>query len=296
MKPNRDLSRRHFAALAAAAAVPAGALHAQGALTANQVVDRIKKKLADEGVVWGPSNFDKFHLGDPDIAVNGIAVTFEPTFGVLKRALAAKKNFVISHESTFWDGFDPVAVMLHDPLCQAKIKFAEQNHMAVWRIHDHWHRKKPEPIFTGLAAKLGWTQYYFPDVRPRHYEIPEMSLDEVARHLQAKLGTKNVVVVGDPQLRVKTIGDCAHVLTSVLPSLRAYDMALVGETPEFDTFEYLRDAMSIGMKKAVVMISHEGLEEWGMQIMADWLKPLVPELPVEWISTGDPFQIPPIRA
>jgi hypothetical protein len=102
------------------------------------------------------------------------------------------------------------------------------------------------------------------------------------------------VVVGDRNLRVKTIGDCAHILSSVLPALRSYDVALVGETPQHDTFEYLRDAMSLGMKKGLVMISHEALEEWGMRNCADWLKPLIPEVPVEWITAGDPFQVPRI--
>jgi putative NIF3 family GTP cyclohydrolase 1 type 2 len=296
MNSNHEVSRRHFAALAAAAAFPGTPLRADAGLTAVQVVERIQKKLAEEGVVWGPSAFDKFHLGDPNVVVAGVATTFQPTFGVLKRALAAKKNFVIAHESTFWDGFDPVEVMLHDPLCQAKIRFAEQNRMAVWRIHDHWHRKRPDPIFTGLARKLEWSRYYSAEERPRHYEIPEMPLDSVARHIQAKLGTQNVVVVGDPQLRVKTIGDCAHILSSVLPALRAFDVALVGETPEFDTFEYLRDAMSLGTKKGLVMISHEGLEEWGMETFAEWLQPLVPEIAVEWFSAGDPFQVPRLRA
>jgi hypothetical protein len=182
--------------------------------------------------------------------------------------------------------------MLHDPVCQAKIRFAEQNHMAVWRIHDHWHRRKPDPIFSGLARKLGWSSYYSADVRPRRYTIPEMSLDETARHIQKQLDTRNVVVVGDPGLRVKTIGDCAHVLSSVLPALGACDVALVGETPQHDTFEYLRDAMSLGMKKGVIMISHQALEEWGMQDCAVWLQPLVPEIPVEWMSSHDPFQVP----
>jgi len=212
MTDDRPLSRRGFAALAAAG-FQSSASGAQSVLTATQVVDRIKRKLAEEGVAWGPSVFDGFHLGEPDILVRGVAVTFQPTFGVLKRALAANKNFVISHESTFWDGFDPVEVMLKDPVCQAKIRFAKDNRMAVWRIHDHWHRRKPEPIFTGLAAKLGWTSYYRPDNRPRHYEIPEMPLLEVARHIQEKLGTRNVVVVGDPQLRVQNRGRlCARVI------------------------------------------------------------------------------------
>jgi putative NIF3 family GTP cyclohydrolase 1 type 2 len=289
------MSRREFArnmAIAVAAGISGAHAWAQHSITAAEVVERIKHKLADDGVVWGPSAFDGFHLGDPGIAVTGVAVTFEPTLDVLQRAHAAKKNFVISHESTFWDGFDPVEVMLHDPVCQAKIRFAEQNKMAVWRIHDHWHRHRPDPIFVGLARKLEWTSFYFPDSRPRRYEIPEMRLEEVAHHIQTKLGTRNVVAVGDPALQVRTIGDCAHILSSVLPALRTCDVALVGETPEYATFEYVRDAVSLGMKKAVVMISHEGLEEWGMETFAEWLRPAVPELSVQWIATGDPFQVP----
>ncbi len=289
-----SISRRNFAQCIGAALAGSTA-SAQAPIIAVQVVDRIKKKLAEEGVVWGPSNFDKFHLGDPNIPVTGIATTFQPTLDVLQRALAANKNLIVAHESTFWDGFDPVEVLLHDPVCQAKIRFAEQNHMAVWRIHDHWHRRRPDPIFTGLARKLGWSSYYSADVRPRRYEIPEMSLEEVARHVQKQLGTQNVVVVGEPGLRVKTIGDCAHVLSSVLPALRTCDVALVGETPQHDTFEYLRDAMTLGMKKGLVMISHEGLEEWGMEDCAPWLRPLVPELSVAWISSYDPFHVAPIR-
>ena len=46
----------------------------------------------------------------------------------------------------------------------------------------------------------------------------------------------------------------------------------------------------------LVMISHEGLEEWGMEACAEWLAPLVPEVKVQWIATGDPFQVPAVRA
>jgi hypothetical protein len=115
--------------------------------------DRVKKKLAEEGVVWGPSNFDRFHLGDPDIPVVGVATTFQPNLRVLQRALAARKNFVIAHESTFWDGFDPVEAFLPDPVCRAKIRFAEQNHMdgvahprplAPAQAGPHLHRPGPQ--------------------------------------------------------------------------------------------------------------------------------------------------------
>jgi hypothetical protein len=94
---------------------------------------------------------------------------------------------------------------------------------------------------------------------------------------------------------VRTVGDCAHILSSVLGALRKNDVVLVGETPQHDTFEYIRDAVSLGQKKGIVMISHEGLEEWGMEAFAEWFRPAVPEVPVEWISSGDPFYIPPVR-
>jgi putative NIF3 family GTP cyclohydrolase 1 type 2 len=292
------ISRRGFAQVVSSAVVAGTAARgesaqAQGALTAAEIVDRIKSKLAAEGIPWRPSNFDMFHLGDPNITVTGIAVSFQATFDVLKRAAAAGKNFVISHECTFWDGFDPIAVMQNNPVCQAKIRFAEQHKMAVWRIHDHWHRRRPDPIFGALALKLGWDTEAG---RPPRYVIPETSLEEVARQVQSRLETKNVVVIGDRNLRVKTIGDCVHVLPTVLPALRTCDVALVGETGQYDTFEYVRDAVSLGQKKGLIMISHERLEEWGMRDFVDWLKPAVPELPIEWISAGDLFQVPSIRA
>jgi putative NIF3 family GTP cyclohydrolase 1 type 2 len=296
---DNHVSRRRFirwmsTAVAAGTGV-GGRSSAQEKLTALQVVERIKAKLATEGVAWRSSHFDGFHLGDPETTVTGIATTFQPGLDVLQRAATQQKNFVICHESTFWDGFDPIQVMTGDPVHKAKIQFAREHRMVVWRIHDHWHRIKPDPIFMGLARKLEWTPYYDSSSWPGHYSIPETPLEEVARDIQTKLNTLNVVVVGDRNLPVRTIGDCSHILSSVLPALHSYDVALVGETPQHDTFEYLRDAVALGEKKGLVMISHEALEEWGMEDFAAWLKPIVPELPVRWVGTGDPFEVPPVR-
>src|ERR1035441_4632487 len=102
----------------------------------------------------------------------------------------------------FWDGFDPLDVVKDDPVAKAKIRFVAENKMAVWRIHDHWHSLRPEPMGRGLARKLGWSAYWPDIVRPRSFTIPEMSLGEMALHVQQQLGTRNVVAVGEPSLRV----------------------------------------------------------------------------------------------
>ena len=246
-------------------------------------------------MAWRASNFDGFKTGDPNVTLTGIATCFQPTFSVLRRAAASGKNFVVSHECAFWDGFDPIEVVKDDPVAQAKMRFAAEHKMAVWRIHDHWHARTPDPISLGMAEKLGWADRYSWE-RPRHYTIPEMSLEELARYVQEKLETRNVVAVGDPKLRVKTVGDQAHILSAVLPGLRLCDAVIIGETPQHDTFEYLRDAVALGMNKGILMISHERLGRVGAwRRSRDGSGPAVPEVPVEWVSSGDPFVIPPIR-
>jgi hypothetical protein len=53
----------------------------------------------------------------------------------------------VCHESTYWDGFDPLVVMRNDPVCQAKIRFGEEHKMVVWRIHDHLAPANARPDF-----------------------------------------------------------------------------------------------------------------------------------------------------
>jgi putative NIF3 family GTP cyclohydrolase 1 type 2 len=280
----------------AAASGLAVAAQAQGALTATEAVERIKRKLAAEGVAWRSSTMvDGFRMGDPNVTVNGIATCFQPTFDVLRRAAAAKKNFVVSHETALWMVWEPAGVMEDDSVAQAKARFVAENKMAVWRIHDHIHALRPDPIFIGIARKLGWETYYQRTAVPRHFAIPEASLEQVARHIQERLGTKNVMVVGDPKLRVSKVGDQSHILSAVAPALRVCDVVMIGETPQHDTFEYVRDAMALGQKKGIIMISHEALEEWGMEAFVGWLRPAIPEVPIEWISSRDPFYIPAVK-
>lgn len=69
-------------------------------------------------------------------------------------------------------------------------------------------------------------------------------------------------------------------------------MAIVDETAEYDTYEYMRDYAALGHNQGLIRIAHEHLEEWGVADFPDWIRPLTDGLPVEWISTGDPFTVP----
>lgn len=68
-----DLSRRAFAALAAAAPFAcARTLSGAAAITAEQVIDRIKRNI---GVEWKPDSVDSVKAGDPSTIVRGIVTT-----------------------------------------------------------------------------------------------------------------------------------------------------------------------------------------------------------------------------
>ena len=78
------ITRRGFGqwiggALAVGTSLAGTGAQAQGTITIAQAVDRIKAKLAAEGVAWRASNFDGFKTGDPNVTLTGVATCFQPT-------------------------------------------------------------------------------------------------------------------------------------------------------------------------------------------------------------------------
>jgi hypothetical protein len=93
--------------------------------------------------------------------------------------------------------------------------------------------------------------------------------------------------MGDPNLPVVKVGRGAHTLTGNMDVLPEVNCLLVSEAREFDSYEYVRDAIAAGAKKGAILISHEAGEEAGMDEFASWIKPIVPEVPVQFVPTRD---------
>src|SRR5512132_3346257 len=92
-------------------------------MTAQQVVERIQKKLQELKIAWRSQTVDTFKAGAPETEVRGIATTGMATFEVLRRASAAGRNFVITHEPTFYNHTDQTADLEADATYQAKQRF-----------------------------------------------------------------------------------------------------------------------------------------------------------------------------
>ena len=78
-------------------------LTASPPISATDVIDRIKKNI---GVEWKPDTFDTIKAGDPATVVSGVVTTAIASMSVLRRAVDAGANLVITSEPTFYGRTD----------------------------------------------------------------------------------------------------------------------------------------------------------------------------------------------
>src|SRR4029453_8119367 len=103
------VSRGYFVALAAAGSVAtpfalkSGLTRASAAVTAQEIVDRVKKNI---GVDWSSDDVDTFKAGDPSTIVTGVVTTSMATLDVLQKAVQAGANLVITAAPTFYSKAD----------------------------------------------------------------------------------------------------------------------------------------------------------------------------------------------
>jgi putative NIF3 family GTP cyclohydrolase 1 type 2 len=269
--------------------------HAQAQrLTARQVLDQIKANI---GVPWSEQTVDTFKDGDPDAPVTGIAVTMMATLDVLQRAAASGANLVITHEPTFYGHLDQLEPLekAGDSVTAAKRAFIRDHKLVVLRMHDHWHRRKPDAIETGMIRALGWERFRRPESEFL-FTLPPTTVERLARDIRDRLGSATLRVVGDPQLAVSRValapgfaGFSTHV-----QALRRNDVEVlvIGEAHEWETVEYVADAVASGRRTALVVIGHIPSEQAGMEDVARWLGPLVKGIPVSFVPAKDPFWSP----
>jgi len=264
----------------------------QGNITAREIVAQIQKQV---GVGWKANTVDTFKAGNPDRRVTGIAVTMMATMDVLERASAKGLNFVITHEPTFYSHLDtPDGLPESDPVWAEKREFIEKHGMIVWRFHDHWHMRTPDGIEAGVVEALGWQKFQNPE-NQYLFVVPETTVKSLAEEVAKKLNSSVVRVVGDPQMKVTKVGlsPGAAGFQRETHALERDDVQLliVGETREWETVEYVADALTEGRNKALIVIGHIPSEQPGMEECTRWLKGFVKEVPVEFVPASQPFWI-----
>jgi putative NIF3 family GTP cyclohydrolase 1 type 2 len=287
------ITRRHLllAGATLAMSTPARAFgQTGGGLTAGQVVDRIKGKV---GIPWLTETVDRIVAGTADVPVRGVATTMMTTLDVLQRSAAAGKNMVITHEPTFYSHQDATDALINDPTFQFKRDFIGKQGMVVFRFHDHWHRMNPDGVAFGMARELGWDKHV--DAKnQRQFTFSGTPLAQLVKEIESRLKVRSMRVVGDPTMPVNRVV-ASWGYASLMPGLITLaarpdvDVIVVGETREWELVEYVQDQVASGLKKALIVINHVVSEQAGMKYCAEWLKPIVPEVPIEFVAATEPF-------
>jgi len=310
----QPISRRRFVALTATGIATAPlAMMARpigGGITAQEVVDRIKKSI---GVEWKPETVDGFKAGDPTTVITGIATTSLATLSVLDRAVKAGANLIITCEPTFYSradlptpparrGFGPGAAQSNqpatppppDPVFSGKDEFIKKHNLVVFRLSDHWRLRTPDPFAPGLADMLGWSKFAGTG-DPKHVEIPETSLDALVAHVKTSLKARGGMrIVGNPQQRIRKVAFLpgSTPIQASIETLPGVDAIVAGEMREWETVEYVRDTVALGGKKSLILVGRVVSEDPGMHACAQWLETIVPEAKSMSISAGDPYWRP----
>lgn len=273
-----------------------------------EVIARIKKTSLN---VWNghllqdESTRDQILFGDATQECTGIISTCYASADVIRKAEKLGCNLIIVHEALFWNHGDHTDWLSANTAFQAKKTLLEQYGICVWRNHDHIHAgiwvdgAYRDGIFYGLSTLLGWNAYRTEKEAAlcQQYELPGMSVSEMASLLIHKFRLSGVRFIGNPNCCIKKVYTPMHIMghpsdNALIEKINAEEIncLLTLEMVDFTVCEYIRDAAMLGENRCIFALGHFNLEEIGMEYYADYLKEqLIPELPVHFIQSGDAY-------
>jgi putative NIF3 family GTP cyclohydrolase 1 type 2 len=263
-------------------------LPAKGTYTVQEIIDLILK----EGNLSVQKNtVDTIKSGKADQVVTGIITTMFPTISVIEAAVKRNANFIIAHEPSFYNHSDSSDWVKNNSILKEKQALLEKHKIAIWRFHDYCHALKPDAISYGLAKKANWLPYY--KTGEVMLNLPKLSFQQLVQHLKSSLGISHLRTIGDPNQVCERIallpgawGGQRQV--SVAESEKP-DVLIVGESPEWETVEYIRDARSFGRNISLIILGHAVSEEPGMDWIAEWLQPKLRDIKISHVASNDPF-------
>jgi len=257
--------------------------------TAEQLIATIIKNTGSSAI---PNTVDVIKEGDPQTPVTGIITCMFATMDVLKQAVIKNCNFLIVHEPLYYNHLDDTKTLQYDPVYLEKKRFITDHKLVIWRFHDYIHSMKPDGIETGMITKLGWKEYTV-NGTTNQFVLPETTLKELLKNLK-KIFPKNAFyVVGNPDMKLKNVwfaagapGSSRHI--SLLED-KNVDVVIGGEAQQWETYEYMRDAVDQGKNKAIIFLGHINSEEAGMDYCSSWLKGFIKDIPVYFVECGPSF-------
>ena len=257
--------------------------------TAGQVIAAIIKHTGSNTI---QNTVDVIKEGDPQTQITGIVTCMFATMDVLKQAVAKKCNLIIVHEPLYYNHLDDTKALQNDEVYLEKKRYITDHKLVIWRFHDYIHSMEPDGIETGMVAKLGWKNYVVKG-STNQFALPETSLKDLLKNLKQIFPKNAFYVIGNPDMKLTNVrlaagapGSTTHIR---LLEDKNIDVLLAGESPQWETYEYMRDAVAQGRHKAIIFLGHISSEEAGMDYCSTWLKSFISDMPVYFVESGPSF-------
>jgi len=134
--------------------------------------------------------------------------------------------------------------------------------------------------------------------QPHCYNIPETTVGDLVEFLKQKLGLSVIRVLGDPRMPCRRVGILVgggslglgrEEMPAQLMHDKNLEVMICGEITEWTLSAYIRDAATLGLNQAMIVVGHERTEEPGMKELANLIAPQLHGLPVHFIDSGEPF-------
>ncbi|WP_339705528.1 Nif3-like dinuclear metal center hexameric protein [Algoriphagus aquimarinus] len=239
-----------------------------------------------------PKTVDTLKTGSKEQQVTGIVTTMFATLTVIRKAIELKANFIIAHEPTFYTHLDETEWLENDPVYQFKRKLLDEHGIAVWRNHDYVHSLKIDGVQAGVVKELSWESYYKQNAV---LNLPETTLEDLITHIKTKMNVPALRYVGDLSQKASKIllmpGAAGGRRQMEMIMKEKPDVLICGESPEWETPEYVRNANEMEKKLALIVIGHSASEEGGSEFMAEWIKENIPEIPVYHVPSGNSLSV-----
>lgn len=283
-------------------------------MTIQQVIDTI---LAYHPYLPDYHGCDEVKCGDTSIDCTGVVCAMTATIHVIQKAIELGANLIVVHEPTNYTSADQPGWHedFGNSVFEAKMKLLNDHNITIWRDHDHMHAHQPDSIFSGVLREMGWEAYSRPENETGgfgHYwiELPEaITLYELMQQLVQKIGMNGCRYIGEPNMPVQRIAIVGHLTPMMLEksnsngSPREYavqiikimeefaDVVLPGEVIDWTLLSYIRDAVQLGEKKALINLGHYNWEELGMKDMTERVRELVGgEVEVTYVPSEDLYR------
>ena len=244
---------------------------------------------------WVPrkDNVDKIIAGNPEQEVDRCFVTWMPGLHALRTMVARGVHALICHEATFWNHQDDRPG--DDEPSRQKLKYILDNKLVIIRNHDGWDRwpKVGIPWAWAQFLGLGDTPVGYGHSGYQHrYDIPPVTLDDLARHIAGRcrtIGEPYVQVTGDSRTIVSKIGigtGCGCIIKEY--AKMGCDCFVVCD----DGSWYWRDIQwAEDQGYPVIRVNHATSEEPGMVTLAQYVNENLPGVRAELLPHGCIFRL-----